>query len=141
MLPLVQDAPVFAELREAVESSGLMEQRSSPYVISGAIILLAFLSAVIFVQQGWVVASALTVALFWQQTAFLGHDLGHNAVTQSKRLDGLLGMLVNAGVGIGFSWWKSTHNVHHMVVNAADSDPDIQVRSPLLSTGPPTTRG
>ena len=22
--------------------------------------------------------------------------------------------------------WKSTHNVHHIVVNTADSDPDIQ---------------
>ena len=76
------------------------------------------------------VTAGLATALFWQQTAFVGHDLGHNAVTGNRRVDNVLGLVVNAGVGIGMSWWKSTHNVHHTVVNAADSDPDIQVRPP-----------
>jgi len=86
--------------------------------------------------QGWVVASALATALFWQQTAFLGHDLGHSAVTGDRKVDNLLGLGVNAGVGIGMSWWKSTHNTHHTVVGAADSDPDIQVLH--LTPSPPT---
>ena len=93
-----------------------------------AFLALLYLSAALLAMKGYVASSAVSLALFWQQTAFIGHDLGHNAVTQNRELDNLLGLFVNAGVGIGMSWWKSTHNVHHMVVNTADSDPDIQVR-------------
>ena len=38
-----------------------------------------------------------------------------------------------AGIGVG--WWKATHNVHHLVVNSADHDPDIQ-HMPFLAISP-----
>lgn len=106
-----------------------METNIWPYLALAVALLLIFLTALFLALKGCIISSALAIALFWQQTAFIGHDLGHNAVTQNRRLDGLLGLLVNTGVGIGMSWWKSTHNVHHLAVNAADSDPDIQVTS------------
>ena len=40
------------------------------------------------------------------QVAFVGHDAGHNAVWHNSRYDGYLGLLVNACIGIGPSWWK-----------------------------------
>ena len=125
----LQEAKVFAELQRKVHASELMQPRLRPYIATALCLGILFSAAVCFAQQGWVVAAALSIALFWQQVAFIGHDLGHSAVTQKRKTDNLLGLLVNAGVGIGMSWWKSTHNVHHLVVNSADSDPDIQVTS------------
>ena len=40
------------------------------------------------------------------QVAFVGHDVGHNAVTHNSKYDGYIGLLVNACIGIGPSWWK-----------------------------------
>ncbi len=34
--------------------------------------------------------------------------------------------------GIGVSWWKATHNVHHVATNKAHADPDVQYL-PLFS--------
>ena len=34
--------------------------------------------------------SALLLGFFWQQLAFIGHDLCHNAVTHSRYIDSLL---------------------------------------------------
>lgn len=61
------------------------------------------------------------------QVAFIGHDAGHNAITHNRTWDGYIGLVVNACLGIGPSWWKATHNIHHTVVNSTDCDPDIQV--------------
>lgn len=40
------------------------------------------------------------------QVAFVGHDAGHNAVAHNSKYDGYIGLLVNACIGIGPSWWK-----------------------------------
>jgi delta8-fatty-acid desaturase len=66
------------------------------------------------------------MGLFWQQSAFLGHDLCHNSVFQSRKVDGLLAAVLSATSGISAQWWKFTHNVHHVVTNSIEKDPDIQ---------------
>lgn len=43
------------------------------------------------------------------QVAFVGHDTGHNAVAHNSKYDGYIGLLVNACIGIGPSWWKVSH--------------------------------
>lgn len=126
----MQEDRIFAQLQAKCYSSGLMKARVEPYSHLAIFLIAIFALAANFAYQGMVIPSALLLALFWQQVAFIGHDLGHSAVTCVGKVDSLWGLLVNAGVGIGMSWWKSTHNVHHLVVNAADSDPDIQVKPP-----------
>lgn len=37
--------------------------------------------------------------------------------------------------GLSIGWWKSSHNVHHLVTNMPEHDPDIQ-NIPLFSTSP-----
>lgn len=70
---------------------------------------------------------AIMTGMFWQQIAFIGHDLGHNAVTHSVFLDTCIGFLIgNLGQGISLGWWKYTHNVHHVRTNDGEWDPDIQ---------------
>ena len=73
-----------------------------------------------------ITGSAL-IGFFFQQIAFLGHDAGHGSITGDFADDGILGLVVgNALAGIDFSWWKSTHNVHHGATNSIHDDPDIQ---------------
>merc|ERR1712154_717679 len=72
-------------------------------------------------------AAGILLGFFWQQLAFVGHDLGHNSVTRDRDMDGSLGLIVgNFLSGISIGWWKRSHNVHHVVPNSCDYDPDIQ---------------
>jgi len=70
---------------------------------------------------------AVGMALFWQQLAFVGHDVGHNSISHKKWKDTFLGVLFgNSFGGISLGWWKRSHNVHHVVCNSVEHDPDIQ---------------
>lgn len=71
-------------------------------------------------------ASALALGLFWQQVAFMGHDLGHNSVRGSVAKDWAPGLLVTVLFGVSVQWWKRSHNVHHVVTNSLSDDCDIQ---------------
>jgi len=70
---------------------------------------------------------AVFMAAFWQQLAFIGHDVGHNAISHKKWKDTTLGIIFgNTLGGISLGWWKHSHNVHHIVCNSVEHDPDIQ---------------
>lgn len=74
-----------------------------------------------------VVLSAFCLGAFFQQVAFMGHDLGHNGVTHNRAVDETIGIIFgNALSGISVGWWKATHNVHHLVTNSVEYDCDIQ---------------
>jgi len=69
---------------------------------------------------------AALMALFMQQVAFIGHDLGHGSVTNERSLDYLWGSACMCFVGLSMSWWKMNHQTHHVVTNSMEHDPDIQ---------------
>lgn len=72
-------------------------------------------------------ASSVLVALFWHQMAFIGHDIGHTAITHDLKTDSSIGIFVgNMTTGISIGWWKKSHNAHHIVTNSVEFDPDIQ---------------
>eukprot|EP01059_Diplonema_ambulator_P032885 TRINITY_DN6656_c0_g1_i1.p1 TRINITY_DN6656_c0_g1~~TRINITY_DN6656_c0_g1_i1.p1 ORF type:complete len:481 (+),score=174.06 TRINITY_DN6656_c0_g1_i1:110-1444(+) len=71
--------------------------------------------------------SAVALGLFWQQWAFVGHDVGHNSVFHDRKgLDYLASLVVILAFGVSGQWWKRNHNVHHVVTNSINGDPDIQ---------------
>jgi fatty acid desaturase len=56
-----------------------------------------------------------------------GHDSGHNGVTLNRSFDSIIGIFVGPLLtGVSISWWKSSHNMHHVSTNSAHFDPDIQ---------------
>lgn len=74
----------------------------------------------------WILG-AVVMGIFWQQTAFVGHDIGHNAVLGNRENNLFWGILIgNTLMGISLGWWKQSHNVHHVVCNSVEHDPDIQ---------------
>lgn len=73
------------------------------------------------------IIGAILLGCFWQQLAFIGHDTGHNAITHRQDWDSYIGIVVgNLLGGISMAWWKRSHNVHHIVTNSMEHDPDIQ---------------
>ena len=72
-------------------------------------------------------AAALLLGFFWQQMAFVGHDIGHHSVTQGTKTDDILGCVMgNLLTGISVAWWRDNHNYHHVVTNSFNYDPDVQ---------------
>jgi delta8-fatty-acid desaturase len=118
----------FRALRQRLLAEGFYETQRSYYyglTLWFATLFGAMLYAVFALRSAPL--GALFLGGFFQQMAFLGHDLGHNAVTHCRRTDGLLGHVFgNLLTGISVAWWKRSHNVHHVVTNSIDCDPDIQ---------------
>jgi delta8-fatty-acid desaturase len=70
------------------------------------------------------------------QIMFTAHDAGHRGITHNFVADTLIGMFVaDFCCGLSIGWWKSSHNVHHLITNHPEHDPDIQ-NVPLFATGP-----
>lgn len=78
-----------------------------------------------------VVGGAL-LGLYFQQLAFVGHDLGHN-VCFPKKLRPWMNWFMTSILGISVSWWKYNHNCHHSHTNSVHHDPDVQLL-PALAT-------
>jgi delta8-fatty-acid desaturase len=52
---------------------------------------------------------------------------GHSGITHDQWTDTVLGIsLANFMGGLSLGWWKKNHNVHHIVTNHPEHDPDIQ---------------
>lgn len=71
-----------------------------------------------------------------QQIMFTAHDAGHRGITGNFVADTLIGAFVaDFCCGLSIGWWKSSHNVHHLVTNMPEHDPDLQ-NVPLFVTSP-----
>ncbi|KAI9267428.1 delta-6 fatty acid desaturase [Sporodiniella umbellata] len=73
------------------------------------------------------ILGAIFLAGFWHQLLFTAHDAGHNEITGNSNIDHVIGATIaNFICGLSIGWWKDSHNVHHVVTNHPEHDPDIQ---------------
>jgi len=71
--------------------------------------------------------SAVFLGLWWHQITFVAHDAGHSGISGNWTTDRLIGILIgNVLSGISIGWWCDNHDVHHLVTNHPEHDPDIQ---------------
>lgn len=126
----------YRALHQRVQDLGLYE---CPYIEYGkemarySTLFVVFLATL---HMGWYFTSAIFLGLFWHQIMFTAHDAGHRAITHNFVADTLIGLFVaDFCCGLSIGWWKSSHNVHHLVTNQAEHDPDIQ-NVPLFATSP-----
>lgn len=102
----------FRLLREVFQERGYFKKEEVD------IIPFLFFLLFIFLLEN-LILKAVCLALFWQQIAFIGHDMGHlGKSTKSLIFSNLL-------TGIGMSWWRNSHNMHHVLPNSLHEDPDI----------------
>ena len=123
----------FRNFAQSIENSPLMV--GNPLFYAGlllwySLLLSSSISCVIFGKDSFILSVLIggtLMALYFQQIAFCGHDLGHNSVFHNRPRDSALGMLLgNALSGVSMGWWKANHNAHHCHTNSVVSDPDIQ---------------
>lgn len=114
----------YRALGKQLEKEGLFETRYSYYFLK-AVWIFSLLALAVYNRHTFLGAAIL--GLYFQQIAFIGHDAGHNGITKNLRVDNCIGTIVGPLLsGVSMSWWKSTHNVHHVVTNSMDMDPDVQ---------------
>ncbi|KAK3321297.1 fatty acid desaturase [Cercophora scortea] len=95
-----------------------------------------FMLFVVFCRYEWYMTSAVFLGMFWHQIMFSAHDAGHLAITNNFVIDTLIGTIVaDLLCGLSIGWWKSSHNVHHLITNSPEHDPDTQ-NVPIFATSP-----
>ncbi|KAF3008230.1 hypothetical protein E8E14_009839 [Neopestalotiopsis sp. 37M] len=136
--PLVQADIVqkYRELHQKVQDAGLY---NCPYLDYGkemARYTTLFVSMLVALRYEWYMTSAVFLGLFWHQIMFSAHDAGHGAITHNFSFDSLIAIFIaDFCCGLSMGWWKSSHNVHHLITNHPEHDPDIQ-NVPLFAVCP-----
>ena len=123
----------YRSLAASIESSPLMVTNRAFYiklVLWFLFLAVSVITCVIRYSDSFWVGSVLggvALAVFFQQVAFVGHDLGHTAIFHDRVIDSRLGLFCgNLLTGVSMGWWKATHNTHHVTTNSITADPDIQ---------------
>ena len=126
----------YRALHERVHTEGFYVCDYRNYVNDALRCGILFSLFVISLYGGWYLTSALFLGFFWQQIMFTAHDAGHRGITHRFVADTLIGIFIaDFCCGLSIGWWKSSHNVHHLVTNSPEHDPDIQ-NTPLFATCP-----
>ncbi|RMZ73678.1 fatty acid desaturase [Pyrenophora seminiperda CCB06] len=127
--PATQDTITqkYRELQERIKREGLYECNYTDYGIE-CLRYASFLCAFIFLlRSGWYITSAIPLACLWHQLTFTVHDASHMGITHDFTIDSTIAMFIASYMGgLSACWWKYNHNVHHLVTNHPEHDPDIQ---------------
>ncbi|KAG2417223.1 hypothetical protein HFD88_008442 [Aspergillus terreus] len=117
----------YRRLYEQIHAEGLYECNYTAYLWEFGRCALLFAIMLAFLHIKWYCTSAVFLGWFWSQMVFAAHDAAHMAITHDFFIDNLIGMIIAAPIGgLSLGWWKRTHNVHHLVTNAPEHDPDNQ---------------
>lgn len=117
----------YRELNDRIKAEGLYQCHYTSYLIEMSRYTLLFAGVLFFLNRGWYVPSAICLGIFWHQLVFAAHDAGHMGITHDFHVDSLIGVFIADFLGgLSMGWWKRSHNVHHIVTNSPEHDPDIE---------------
>lgn len=109
----------FRALHERIQNEGYYECRLSEYGKELVRYTALFATFLFCLNRGWYFVSACFLGLFWHQIMFTAHDAGHRGITSNLTADTLIGIFIaDFCCGLSIGWWKSSHNVHHLVPNS-----------------------
>lgn len=117
----------YRHLDQKLRSDGLYQCRYFCYAHDFARCVMLFVLFSTFLHCAQYILSALCLGLFWWQLVFVAHDAGHIGIRHDYHLDTCIGILIADFLGgLSIGWWKRNHNVHHIVTNSPEHDPDIE---------------
>ncbi|KAJ5652102.1 hypothetical protein N7507_009528 [Penicillium longicatenatum] len=117
----------YRELYVRMQDDGLFNCNYFSYFIECCRYTLFATLAYVFLRFGWWAPSAFFLGCFWHQLVFTAHDAGHMGITHNFHVDTVIGIIIADFMGgLSLGWWKRSHNVHHIVTNEPEHDPDIE---------------
>ena len=126
---LTQDEIVhkYRLLHDKIREEGLYNCNFTAYAWELARCSSIFGLMLFLLRHGWYCTSGIALGWFWSQVVFAAHDAGHMGITGKYTIDTVIAMIIAAPIGgLSMGWWKRTHNVHHIITNAPEHDPDHQ---------------
>lgn len=128
--PVTQDAIVskYRLLNKRIRAEGLYQCSYSSYGIELMRYTFLFGTCLALIHYGWYATAGIFMGAFWHQLVFTAHDAGHMGITHNYTIDTVLGIVVADFLGgLSLGWWKDSHNVHHIITNHPEHDPDIEL--------------
>jgi delta8-fatty-acid desaturase len=117
----------YRELHERIVAEDLFQCNYYAYFIECCRYTLLAVLAYTFLRLGWYGTSGFFLGCFWHQLVFTAHDAGHMGITHHFHADTVFGIIIADYLGgLSLGWWKRNHNVHHIVTNSPEHDPDIE---------------
>lgn len=114
-------------LYNRIIAEGLFECNYKAYLIELCRYSALFGISLLCLHCGWYGTSGLFLGFFWHQLVFTAHDAGHMGITHDFTTDTIIGIIIADFLGgLSLGWWKRSHNVHHIVTNSPEHDPDIE---------------
>lgn len=118
----------YRALYKEIIARGFFECNYWNYAIEVTRYSLLFFLFATTLRSGWYKVSGIILGLFWHQLVFSAHDAGHMGITHNYQFDTVIGIVIADFIGgLSMGWWKRSHNVHHIVTNSTEHDPDIQL--------------
>ncbi|MCV7078925.1 fatty acid desaturase family protein [Mycobacterium szulgai] len=120
----------FAPLLREIKAAGLLERRTSAYVVAIgvnlALMAATWAGMVVLASSWWVLLLAVPMGILSTRAAFFAHDAGHQQIASSRKLHDWIGR-AHGGLllGMSYDWWNDKHNRHHANPNHVDKDPDV----------------
>lgn len=120
-------AAKYRELHQKVYDTGLYNCNYKAYGIEFLRYTALAVGSAVCLHHEWYALSAFLLGALWHQLSFTVHDAGHMGITHNYLIDSCIGALIADFMGgLSIGWWKRNHNVHHVVTNAPEHDPDIE---------------
>ena len=114
-------------LDQRMRAEDLYKCNYTAYAIEACRYTFLFCMFLFFLRSGWYIISAIFLGCLWHQLVFTAHDAGHMGITHNYTVDTVFGILISDFIGgLSLGWWKQNHNVHHIVTNSPEHDPDIE---------------
>ncbi len=122
--------PSFSDLKMSVRERGLLERQPRYYAVKIPLtiaMLIPGIFVLVLFNSVWIqLLNAIYFAFAFTQIIFIGHDCGHRQVFREPLWNDLLALCCMPIVGVGYSWWRDTHNRHHSEPNEMGADPAIE---------------
>lgn len=103
---------------------------SRAYYVYKVSILFALLTAAFLVPGPWL--KGLLFGLFIQQSAFVAHDVCHDAVVPRRHRRLASWFFGTVCFGLRYDKWVREHNIHHMINSRPFEDPQMNTMPHLL---------
>ncbi|EXJ94796.1 hypothetical protein A1O1_03194 [Capronia coronata CBS 617.96] len=117
----------YRELDARIRAAGLYDCPYGSYGIEGCRYTFLFVSFLVALHYSHYAIAGLFLGMCWHQLVFTVHDSGHMGVTHRFHIDSCIGIFIADFLGgLSVGWWKRNHNVHHIVTNSPEHDPDIE---------------